>query len=204
MAEARIGFLDFARLVIDALEAAEITYLVGGALAVWAWGQPRTTQDLDFVIHLPFDRVFKLSHELEQRRMLVPPDILVDLLLQTEGDLPVNAIHLDTNYKAEFFLLREGDTFRATTLQRRRPVDFGPPLGTIYVHSPEDLILNKVAYYELSRQTKHVRDIGSILVSDEGETLDWEYVNTWILRLQLEAAWTELLGKVDDLQRGSA
>jgi hypothetical protein len=203
MAAEQIGFLNFTRLVIDALEAVKITYLVGGALAVWAWGQPRTTQDLDLVIHLPFESIYPLSRELEQRRMLVPPDILLDLLLQTQGDLPVNAIHLDTNYKAEFFLLREGDTFRATTLQRRRLADYGPPLGTIYVHSPEDLILNKVAYYALSRQTKHVRDIGSILISDEGERLNWEHINTWVSHLHLEAAWAELLDKVDDLWRRS-
>ncbi len=61
MAEERIGLLEFARLVIDALEAAEVTYLIDGALAVWAWGEPRTTQDFDLVIHLPFERVYALS-----------------------------------------------------------------------------------------------------------------------------------------------
>ena len=111
-----IGFLDFARLVLDALDTAGIDYLIGGAVAVWAWGEPRTTQDFDLVIHLPVDRVHQLSKELEKRRMLVPADILLDLLLQSEGDLPVNAIHLDSGYKAEFFLLRQGDDFRVASL----------------------------------------------------------------------------------------
>lgn len=109
MTHDRIGFLDFARLVIDALEATDVTYLIGGAVAVWAWGEPRTTQDFDLVIHLPLERIASLSRALEQRRMLVPPDILLDLVLQPEGDLPVNAIHLDSGYKAELFVLREGD-----------------------------------------------------------------------------------------------
>jgi hypothetical protein len=34
MAQDRIGFLDFARLVIDALETTGVTYLIGGAVAV--------------------------------------------------------------------------------------------------------------------------------------------------------------------------
>jgi len=93
------------------LEAAEITYLIGGAVAVWAWGEPRTTQDFDLVIHLPATRTISLSRELEKRRMLVPPDILLDLLLQTEGDPPVNAIHLDSGYKAELYLLRDDTWF---------------------------------------------------------------------------------------------
>jgi hypothetical protein len=75
-------------LVVDALEACEITYLIGGAVAVWAWGEPRTTQDFDLVIHLPGERIRQLSQELAARRMLVPPDILLDLLIQPEGDLP--------------------------------------------------------------------------------------------------------------------
>jgi hypothetical protein len=69
--------------------------------------------------------------------MLVPPDILLDLVLQPVGDLPVNAIHLDSGYKAELFLLREGDAFRSAALGRRQLVDLGPPLGEVFVHSPQ-------------------------------------------------------------------
>ncbi|MCB9138703.1 MAG: hypothetical protein H6642_10180 [Caldilineaceae bacterium] len=199
MMQERGGFLDFARLVIDALDAAEISYLVGGAVAVWAWGEPRTTQDFDLVIHLPAERILMLSHELGTRRMLAPPDILLDLLLQSEGDLPVNAIHLDSGYKAELFLLREGDKFRASALKRRRLIDFGPPLGMIYVHAPEDLILNKVAYYGLSGQTKHVRDIASILVTLEEDELDRDYLEKWVTYLGLDEAWLEVKLEVERL-----
>ena len=76
--------------------------------------------------------------------MLVPPDVLIDLLIQPEGDLPVNAIHLDAGYKAELFLLRSGDDFRLSALKRRQLVDLSPPLNQVYVHAPDDLILNKV------------------------------------------------------------
>jgi hypothetical protein len=37
------------------------------------------------------------------------------------------------------------------------------------VHSPEDLILNKLHYFAISRQPKHVRDIVSILYTLEPE-----------------------------------
>lgn len=195
-----ISFLDFAKLVLDALESTGIDYLIGGAVAVWAWGEPRTTQDFDLVIHLPADQVRQLSQELEKRRMLVPPDILLDLLLQPEGDLPVNAIHLDSGYKAELFLLRQGDDFRATSLERRRLVDLGPELGNVYVHAPEDLILNKVHYYGLSQQTKHIRDIASILATLQNQ-IDWIYFNHWIARLDLTNAWMEAKYEVDRLLR---
>jgi hypothetical protein len=199
MTHDRIGFLDFARLVIDALEATDLTYLIGGAVAVWAWGEPRTTQDFDLVIHLPVERIASLSRALEQRRMLVPPDILLDLVLQPDGDLPVNAIHLDSGYKAELFVLREGDAFRSAALGRRQLVDLGPPLGKVFVHSPEDLILNKVAYYGLSQQTKHIYDIASILATLGMDYIDWTYFNFWVEKLGLEDAWSEVNDEVERL-----
>lgn len=193
-----IPILQFARLVLDAIEAAGIDYLIGGSLALIAWGQPRTTEDVDVLIELPGNRIRLLSQELEKRQMLVPADILLDLLLLTEGDLPANAIHLDSGYKAELFLLRPDDSFGASALSRRRLIDLGNPLGMVYVHAPEDLILNKTRYYSLSQQTKHIRDIASILVIS-GDEIDWEYLNHWIDRLALTPIWWELLREVDEL-----
>ena len=46
-----LDIVDFLKLVIEALEAAKIEYLIGGAIAEWAWGEPRATQDLDLVFY---------------------------------------------------------------------------------------------------------------------------------------------------------
>ena len=191
-------FEDFARTVIDTLEAAEVDYLIGGAVAVMAWGESRTTHDLDVVVDLPGDRIVRLSEELKQRNMLVPPDVIVDLLIQPEGDLPINAIHLDTGYKAEIFLLRQGDEFRRTALSRRRLVNLGPPLGAVYVHAPEDLILNKLNYFQLSEQTKHIRDIASMMAF-LGDELDVGYITEWADKLNLRETWSEVQQQVNAL-----
>jgi hypothetical protein len=198
MTEEPVPFLTFARSVLDALQATDITYLVGGAVAVWAWGEPRSTQDLDLVIHLPGTHIRRLSQELEKRRMLVPPTILFDLLIQPEGDLPVNAIQMDTGYKAELFLLRPGDEFRTAALHRRMLVDLGPALGDVYVHAPDDLILNKVRYYSLSRQSKHIRDIASIVVSPD-TPIDWDYFDQWLQRLGIEEPWSEIKSAIESM-----
>ncbi|MFO7631321.1 MAG: hypothetical protein R6W76_02220 [Caldilinea sp.] len=80
--------LGFARLVLDAIEATQIDYMIGGSLALYAWGDVRTTRDFDLVVHLPGQKIKRLSQELETRGMLVPSEILLDLLIQPEGDLP--------------------------------------------------------------------------------------------------------------------
>ena len=53
MAETDMSFADFMRLVLDVLEAADVEYLIGGAVAVWAWGEARTTRDFDLVVNIP-------------------------------------------------------------------------------------------------------------------------------------------------------
>jgi hypothetical protein len=182
MPELNMDFADFMRLVLDALNATGIEYLIGGAIAVWAWGEARTTRDFNLVVNLPLERIAELSQELKKRGMLVPVEVMVDLLAKREDDLPINAIHLHTGYKAELFLLRYGDTYRETALARRRLVDLGPPLDEVYVHAPEDLILNKLYYFSLCQQPKHVRDIASILLT-VGDELDMDYLERWVVRL---------------------
>ncbi len=194
----RIGFFHFARLVVDAIEATGLEYLIGGSVAVWAWGEPRTTMDVDLVVLLPATHVRRLAEELTRRSMLLPPEIILDVLLQPEGDLPIHAIHGATGFKADIYLLRAGDELRASSLARRRQVDFDPPLGRVYVHAPEDLILNKVQYYAISRQTKHIRDLASILITT-GDGLDWVYLNHWIVRLGLADVWSVVRQEIDRL-----
>jgi hypothetical protein len=191
MAQQPVTFVDFARLVLDALESTELEYLIGGSVAVWAWGEVRTTQDIDLVINLPGPKIMRLSQELEKRGMLVPPEVILDLLLMPEGDLPINAMHLDSANKAELFLLRDHDQYRRLCLSRRRLVDLGPPLGEVYVHAPEDLIINKVYYFSLSEQTKHVRDIASIIAFC-GDELDMAYIAQWTEKLSVAAVWNEI------------
>ena len=198
MAQKPITFIDFARQVLDAVEATELEYLIGGAVAVWAWGEARTTQDFDLVINLPPQRIVRFSKELEKQGMLVPPDIIIDLLIMPEGDLPINAMHLDSPNKAEFFLLRDNDDYRRLSLSRRRLVDLGPPLGEVYVHSPEDLIVNKVYYFSLSQQTKHVRDIASIIAFC-GDELDLAYISEWTEKLGVLETWAEIQAQTNAL-----
>lgn len=188
MSEEKTSFTMFMRLVLDAIEATGVEYMIGGAIALTAWGEPRTTQDFDVVIQLPSEQIYSFSQELKKRDMLVPFEVIVDLLLQEEGDLPINAIHLNSGYKAELFLLRSSDPFRRLALSRRCLIEFNPTLGPVYVHSPEDLIIYKLRYYKLSEQTKHMRDIQSILLA-HGDQLDLSHIEYWIHRFNLSSQW---------------
>ena len=184
-------FGSFVREALDALEEAGVQYLIGGAVAVWGWGEARTTRDFDVVVDLPLEQMAGLSDSLRAREMLVPVEVMLDLYM-SPADLPINAIHMPTGYKLEIFLLRPDDPLRAIALQRRLLVDFGPSIGEAYVHSPEDLILYKLQYYSLSSQPKHIRDIGSIIAMIGDDSLEHDYLTQWIDRLELNEIWKEI------------
>jgi hypothetical protein len=186
-----MSLLEFARLVIDALESVGLDYILGGAMAVAAWAEARSTQDVDIAVNVPLERIAPLSQELEKRDMLVPAEIILDLWMERRADLPVNAIHLYTGYKAELFLVRPGEALRQSSLSRRQLVDMGPPLGEVYVISPEDLILFKLYYFSLSEQPKHTRDITSIIQA-QGERLDYDYIEHWAARQGLLELWQKV------------
>jgi hypothetical protein len=185
----------FLRLVIDALNAAKVEYLIGGAIAEWAWGEPRATQDLDLVVKIPIKAINKLSKELEKRDMLIPAEIILENILEDRADIPINAIHMHSGLKADLYPVREGDELRQSAFQRREQVDYGPPIGRVYIHSPEDLVLYKLIYFGLSQQSKHSRDIAAILKSKKND-LDLDYIEQWAARLGLSSLWKEMLDNV--------
>lgn len=191
---AKLTYNGFVKRILEVIDTAGIEYMVGGAVAVWAWGEPRGTRDFDVVVHINPSQVNKLSEELEKIEIYVPVEIILDNLIETRADLAINAIHGASGFKAEFFPLREGDELRKTALRRKVEVDFGDELGNVFVHSPEDLIIYKLIYFGLSKQTKHTRDIASI-VAHLGDKLDHEYIEEWASRKGVNAIWREILGK---------
>jgi len=195
MSEGSLRYEDFVRQVIAALDAAGVAYMIGGAVAAWAWGEPRATLDLDVIVNIPLDAIGRLSNELKKRDMLVPPDIILDNILDNRADIPINAIHMNTGYKADLYPLREGDQLRASAFERRRGVDLGELLGEVYLHSPEDLVIYKLWYYSISQQTKHIRDITSIVMT-LGDELDYKTIEFWVNQKGLGSLWGELLLRI--------
>jgi hypothetical protein len=191
MSSKPLDLVEFLILMIDALQSAGIEYMLGGAIAGWAWGEPRATQDLDLVVNIPIDNVIALSNELKKRDMLVPPEIILDALIEDRADLPIHAIHMYSGMKADLYPVRAEDELRQVAFHRRQEVDFEQPIGKVYVHSPEDLIIYKLIYFSISEQPKHIRDITAILRAQKN-LLDLGYIEKWVNRLGLMALWNEL------------
>ena len=147
------------------------------------------------MVKIPIKAINKLSKELKKRDMLIPAEIILDSILEDRADIPINAIHMHSGLKADLYPVREGDELRPSAFQRREQVDYGPPIGKVYIHSPEDLILYELMYFRLSQQSKHSRDIAAILKSKKNE-LDMNYIEQWATRLGLSSLRKEMLDNV--------
>ncbi len=76
-----LSYEAFVRQVIAAVEAAGVAYMIGGAVAGWAWGEPRATLDLDLCVNIPLEAVGQLSWVLEMVDMRVPAEMLLNNIL---------------------------------------------------------------------------------------------------------------------------
>jgi hypothetical protein len=97
--------------------------------------------------------------------------------------------------KADLYPVRDGDKLRLVAFQRQERVDYGPSIGKVYIHSPEDLILYTLIYFGLSQQPKRARDIAAI-VRAKRDQLDFGYIEEWVTQLGLSSMWKEMLDSI--------
>ena len=69
--------------------------------------------DLDLMISLPLEAISGLSEELKKRDMLLPPDIILDAVNAERSNIPLNAIHLYSGFKADLYLLFPNDRLKS-------------------------------------------------------------------------------------------
>jgi len=99
-----------------------------------------------------------------------------------------NVIHLDTGFKADFYLAGR-EEIHAWAFRQKRQIDFeGEP---IWLAPPEYVIVRKLEYFREGGSEKHLRDVRSMLALS-GESLDRTLLLDWIARRGLQAEWQSL------------
>jgi hypothetical protein len=175
--------LDVALLVASALEAVGCDYFIGGSVASSLQGEPRATNDIDFVVAMPSWRVAafaaKLGSDFE-----VDQEALRDALDRSSC---ANIFYLPLVMKVDLFGL--GTTpYDEAEFSRRRRVRVRSSGEELYVKSPEDTILRKLIWYREGGEvsSKQWRDVVEVL-RVSGPQLDPGYLDAWAARLGLVA-----------------
>jgi hypothetical protein len=181
-AEAGENAIDIALEVAAALTSVGAEYFLGGSLASSLQGEPRATNDIDFVIALPAGRVNALRDALGND-FEVDADMLRNAVLHAGS---ANAFYLPAVMKIDFFG-RGYDPFDDSEFSRRRSVVVRASGETIVVKSPEDTVLRKLLWFREGGEVseKQWRDVVSVL-RISGETMDDAYLTSWASRLDLD------------------
>jgi hypothetical protein len=181
------GQLEVALLVVEALDRCGIAYSIGGSLASSFSGEPRASIDVDIVVRITAAGVGPFLDAL-------PTDFYGDadaLRRAISAHSSVNLIHKPTGIKVDLFVAHS--LLDVRQLERRQAIALaGFPGRSIYVHSPEDILLQKLHWYRSGGAVsdRQWRDVLSI-VRVQGERLDLPYL----------AETAALAGVADLLQR---
>jgi hypothetical protein len=175
--------IELIKLVTGRLEKAAIPYMLTGSSALDFYAQPRMTRDIDLVVELtPSD-----SQKLFQ---LFSPDFYLDEIAvrrAIQDRAMFNAIHNTWMIKVDF-IVRKDTEYRKVEFNRRRQMELSD--SKIFVTSPEDLILSKLAWSKGTDSGVQKRDIRSLLAL--GRNMDYDYLKKWAAELGVAQQLQEL------------
>lgn len=186
-AEVGENAIDIALKVARALVTVGAEYFLGGSLASSLQGEPRATNDIDFVISLPLGKVGELSVALGND-FEVDTDTLRDAVLRARC---ANAFYLPIVTKIDLFG-RGYEPFDESEFSRRRTMTVTASGESLVVKSPEDTVLRKLLWFREGGEVseKHWRDVVSVL-QISGDKMDQAYLTGWASRLRI----TDLLDR---------
>lgn len=168
--------------VAAALEGLGVRYAVGGSLASSLHGIPRATADVDLVAAIRAEHVEPLLAALGDH-FYADGDEIRDAVRERRS---FNLIDLDTMLKIDVFPAK-GTRYAREEMARACPVTLDEQGRTLVVATPEDIVLQKLAWYRSGGEIseRHWRDVQGVL-SVQGDSLDRAYMAEWARELGID------------------
>jgi hypothetical protein len=180
--------LELFLLFVRPFNRAGIRYVVGGSVAAIFYGEPRLTNDVDFVAFLNEADIRRLPEIFPPTDFYLPPAEAIATEVAREQRGHFNIIHMNTSFKADVYPTGR-DELNAWAFRNKRRIEFqGEPL---VLAPPEYVIVRKLEYFREGGSDKHLRDIRAMLAVS-GDQLDRAALNKWIARRGLEAEWQKV------------
>ena len=168
------------------LDELKIEYAVSGGIAVSVWGRPRYTADLDIVIEISSkEKIEALTTGLLKKFKTGYLDKETALSAYYEkGEF--NLVEPEYGLKADFFVSDDTE-YAKEAMRRRKDKKIGEKM--IKFFSPQDLIISKLEWYQISESDRQLEDIVTVL---EAGKIDKKYLEKWLGKLGLEEEYLEL------------
>ena len=172
--------------IVQILGELNIEYLVTGSVTSSLQGEPRSTHDIDLVVNLAEGVVDRLREAFPPSEFYLSNQAIQEALKQRTM---FNLVDMIGGDKVDFWILTD-EPFDQSRFARRRFVEV--PGLRFPVSAPEDTILMKLRWAELSGGSeKQFTDALRVYELQYGG-LDLDYLNDWAIRLGVESLWQQL------------
>jgi hypothetical protein len=163
--------------------------MLTGSVVSSLQGEPRSTHDIDIVVIIEPGKIPNLIAAFP------PPDYYLDaesIRKSLNRQDMFNLIDVRAGDKVDFWLLTD-EPYDSVRFSRKQQTEFAAV--KMNVSSPEDTILAKLRWAKLSGGSE--KQFGDALHVYEVQYhyLDFEYLKTWIKRLDLGALWERLISE---------
>ena len=179
------------RYMVDTLESLGIEYMVSGSQASIYYGEPRMTQDIDVIADVTPSHLPPLLERFAAPEFYVSEEAARDATA-TCGQF--NIIHSPTGLKIDV-VVRKDTPYPQVEFERRRREPILPGRDA-YFARPEDVILNKLLYFQRGGSERHLRDIAGML-RVSGAEIDTGYIDDWAQRLGVGDIWQAVRRRVE-------
>ncbi|MBE9077166.1 hypothetical protein IQ241_07630 [Romeria aff. gracilis LEGE 07310] len=164
--------IELAAHLHNVFEMANLDYFITGGVAAIAYGDPRTTRDLDIVLRVTSAAIPTLQATLEQAGFYVAGSN--DAAAGRMNSLQIT--HLETISRADLILSNDS-AYAQEQFMRRRRYAF-PNQTEVFLSSPEDVIISKLRWGRSSESEKQQRDVLAIFKVQQ-DALDYSYLFRW-------------------------
>ena len=156
--------------IVRRLDAASIPHMVAGSIASTHHGEPRTTQDIDFVIDPSGSALGSFVGGLDPDRFYVG-----DAAGAFERRDQFNVIDVQSGWKVDL-IIRKERPFSRSEFDRRQPVVIAGVRTA--VATVEDTILAKLEWGRAGGSDRQLRDVVGMLAVQR-ERVDLSYLDRW-------------------------
>ena len=175
------SIIEMLRDFVERVNALQIEYMVTGSFAMSAYGEIRTTRDIDIVVQIDERNVQPLTEAFGENYYL--SDISIRRAIARRSMF--NIVDNEHGAKIDCIVQKDNDFARESFGRRRMAKVSGVEFWTT---TKEDLIVAKLNWARDSHSEMQIRDIANLTATE----YDSEYVETWITSLGLKAIWAEV------------
>jgi hypothetical protein len=176
--------------VVAVLEATGTPYMLTGSYASSFQGEPRMTHDIDLVVALRPSQAQSLLLKFPAPDYYLDENAVAEAI---ERKSQFNLLDVRSGDKVDFWLLT-GEPFDQSRFARRYVEEFEGQ--RLYVSRPEDTILMKLHWAQLSGGSeKQFGDARSVYELQQN-SLDLSYLEQWARLLDVMTLWERLKNEI--------